>query len=113
MADIVYHYNFELEDGKEKVFEVRLDERTLDVVRPLPESPPEWTRLSCCQCPNCPLQESEHPHCPIALNLVDLAELAIRRRTARWMCNWLQTSASTPNTPRCSRRSVPCWASTW
>lgn len=74
MADVVYNYHFQLEDGKEKVFDVKLDERTLAVVRPAPESPPEWTRLSCCQCPNCPLEESEDPYCPIAVNLVDLAE---------------------------------------
>jgi hypothetical protein len=55
MADVVYNYRFQLEDGKEKVFDVQLDERTLEVVRTAVESPPEWTRLSCCQCPNCPL----------------------------------------------------------
>ena len=74
MADIVYNYHFQLRDGSEKRFDVQLDEKTLGVVQPAPAAPPAWTRLSCCQCPHCPLEESEQPHCPIAVNLVDLAE---------------------------------------
>jgi hypothetical protein len=35
---------------------------------------PDWTRLTHCQCPNCPLNPARHPHCPIAVNLVDIIE---------------------------------------
>jgi hypothetical protein len=43
-------------------------------VRPEREDYPEWARLECYQCPHCPLQASDHPYCPIARNITDIAQ---------------------------------------
>ncbi|MEK8024042.1 MAG: hypothetical protein AAB229_09575 [Candidatus Hydrogenedentota bacterium] len=67
-------YRFRLKSGEEKVFSVSLDEATLDFQSGRTGTPPAWTELSFCQCRNCPLDPAAHPHCPIALNLVDLIE---------------------------------------
>ena len=39
---------------------------------------PEWTRLEFHQCPNCPLRSDAHPHCPMALQMVELVNMASR-----------------------------------
>src|SRR5262249_60069197 len=71
---IPYRYTFRRADGRQKQFDVQLDYDNLAVV-PVPrDSYPDWTQLSYCQCPNCPLQQDAHPRCPIAVNLVDVAE---------------------------------------
>ena len=71
---IPYRYTFRRADGRQKQFDVQLDYDSLAVV-PVPrDSYPDWTQLSYCQCPNCPLQPDAHPRCPIAVNLVDVAE---------------------------------------
>lgn len=67
-------YRFILDDKSEKRFELRFDPKTLAHQRPENPSPPEWTRLGNEKCPNCPLSEAEHPHCPAALSLVDVIE---------------------------------------
>ena len=72
--NITYQYSFRFEDGREKVFEVRLDNKTMDMVPAPSSSHPPWTVLSCCQCPHCPLREKESPYCPIAVNLVELVD---------------------------------------
>ncbi len=69
---ISYRYTFILEGGRERAFELQLDSRTLALRTTPSETPPEWTRLACCKCPNCPLSEEDHPHCPIAVNITDL-----------------------------------------
>jgi hypothetical protein len=65
-------YRFILEGGGEKSFELRFDPKTLLLQRESKEPPPEWTLLGNEKCPNCPLSEDEHPHCPAALSLVDV-----------------------------------------
>ena len=61
-------YRFLHKDGHESRFEVALDPETL--MHALPEGePPAWTALGNKQCPNCPLKEASHPHCPVARNL--------------------------------------------
>ncbi len=67
-------YKFTFSDNTVREFDVRLDEETLSLTPKRKSSAPEWTRLSYCQCPNCPLSPKTHPHCPIALNLVDVVE---------------------------------------
>ena len=59
---------------KSKTFDVFLHPETLQLQKELPKDPPQWTRLSYEQCTNCPLKETQSPHCPIALNLVDVIE---------------------------------------
>lgn len=67
-----YRYHFQLADGQERTFEVRLDHDSLNLRTAPRAQHPEWTRLAYHQCPHCPLNTATHPHCPVALNLVDL-----------------------------------------
>lgn len=67
-----YRYHFQLADGQERTFEVRLDPDSLNLRTPARTQHPEWTQLAYHQCPHCPLNTATHPHCPVALNLVDL-----------------------------------------
>lgn len=69
---ISYRYTFMLGAGRDRTFDLRLDKSTLNLRTAQPETPPEWTSLECCKCPNCPLSEEDHPHCPIAVNITDL-----------------------------------------
>jgi hypothetical protein len=66
-----FHYKFQFENGEEKLFDVLLDEQTLQVIQSLPESNPEWTKLKYHQCENCPLKDSV-AYCPIAKNIAHL-----------------------------------------
>jgi len=74
MAHISYEYRFLFQDGREEVFEIHLDAATLEPVDPLPEHPRDWTRLESHKCSNCPLDELEHPLCPLAIRLQPLAD---------------------------------------
>lgn len=71
-----YRYTFTFDDGVKKVFEVRLDPRTLTVLPPedAPATAPEWTRLENQRCANCPLRAKTTPRCPIALNMAALVK---------------------------------------
>lgn len=60
-------YQFTFEDGKSLSIEVPLDEDTL------PEDLPEWTHLECQQCPNCSLNQKDHPYCPAAVRTHEIA----------------------------------------
>ena len=71
---IIYQYTFLLDSGIEKAFDLHLDHKTLGMVPIERKSYPHWTRLACCKCPNCPLNEEEHPNCPIAVNILDLMD---------------------------------------
>lgn len=68
------HYKFKFAGGGEKEFDINLDKATLNLITPERESYPEWIALSYSQCPNCPLNESEHKNCPIAKKMVDLID---------------------------------------
>ena len=72
--NIVYKYSFTLETGEVKHFQIVLDAQTLSIVTPKQaDTLPDWTQLECSKCPNCPLKASEHPHCPIAVNILVVA----------------------------------------
>ena len=64
-----YKYIFECSNGFQKIFEVKIHKDTLLLENPSAENLPEWTRLKNFKCPNCPLNESEHEYCPVAINL--------------------------------------------
>ncbi|MBE0511126.1 MAG: hypothetical protein K0A95_08670 [Chromatiales bacterium] len=74
MEAINYQYRFDFENGREEVFEVHLDGATLDPLDPLPQRPPEWTRLNFQKCGHCPLDNLEVFFCPLALRLLPLIE---------------------------------------
>ncbi|MBI4677624.1 MAG: hypothetical protein HY748_08575 [Elusimicrobia bacterium] len=65
-------YRFTLDDGKAMEFPVRLDPETLDAAPQERPSYPEWTLLSSCRCPNCPLPEGPDRRCPAAERVVDI-----------------------------------------
>lgn len=71
---LVYRYKFSFENGSSREFVITLDRKTLQCTNDPVENPPEWTRLEHHKCPNCPLQESTHPYCPIAISLVDTVD---------------------------------------
>lgn len=73
---IWYRYTFTFDDGVKKLFEVRLDSQTLEVLPPqgAVTAPPEWTRLEHSQCENCPLDPLKKARCPIAVNMVKVVE---------------------------------------
>jgi hypothetical protein len=67
-------YKLSFPDGREKVLEVRLRTDNLQPVGWLPAKPPQWTELEFHKCPNCPLDERQHPFCPASLNLAKLID---------------------------------------
>jgi hypothetical protein len=69
---ILFDYTFRFLDGETNNFTLQLDRRSLRLRSPQRQNLPDWTRLSYAQCPNCPLQADQTPHCPIAVNMVDL-----------------------------------------
>lgn len=72
-ATITYIYKFKFQDGREKRFEVVLDEATLALQREDLDPKPEWTKLNYSQCENCPLPDTVR-YCPVAVSLAGLVE---------------------------------------
>jgi len=68
------HYEFTFDGGTKKEFKFTLNKDTMLLQPPLRDKHPDWTKLSHHKCENCPLEESESPQCPIAVNLVDPIE---------------------------------------
>ncbi|WP_275096697.1 DUF6901 family protein [Sedimenticola hydrogenitrophicus] len=73
MGTIDIQYRFGLKNGHSETIDIRLDDRTLDRINLNGTPPPEWTELGFQQCPLCPLTGPNHPHCPVALGLADIA----------------------------------------
>lgn len=65
-------YCFTKGDGTQEIFNLRLDTEHLELRGNAPEALPDWTRLEFHQCPHCPLTPDTHPHCPLAVNLVNI-----------------------------------------
>jgi hypothetical protein len=72
-TEIRYLYKFKFDDGREKDFEVVLNNTTLELIREDPKPKPEWTKLKYEQCENCPLPDSVE-YCPVAVSLAKLVE---------------------------------------
>jgi hypothetical protein len=71
---IFFDYSFEWSDRPAAHFTMTLDAADLNLIQPEGIVPAPWTRLSKEQCACCPLEEGDHPHCPVAVNLQDLVE---------------------------------------
>jgi hypothetical protein len=69
-----YMYIFNLNDGTEKSFEIDLETDSLKLIGQPAEDLPDWTKLTCNQCENCTLKKEDQPHCPVAVNIVDVAD---------------------------------------
>ncbi|MDJ0782498.1 MAG: hypothetical protein QNJ22_11035 [Desulfosarcinaceae bacterium] len=72
MLTIDIIYRCWLTGGEETTFEIHLDPDSLRRMGPMPAELPNWTELGFKQCPNCQLAVVTHPHCPLAVELVDI-----------------------------------------
>jgi len=71
---ITYSYKFLFKSGEEQEFNIDLDRFSLNLIPTGDKFRPPWTKLGCCKCPNCTLNEKQHEFCPIAVNLVDIID---------------------------------------
>lgn len=71
-SELEYDFLFLFKDGKEKRIRVRIDEKTLNIIRPVIKIPPKWTEISKFQCPHCPIDKTKFKYCPLAVNLNDV-----------------------------------------
>ncbi len=72
--NLTLKYKFSFAKGTPREFLITLDPRTLKLIAARPENPPSWTQLEYNKCPNCPLDAIKHPHCPIALSVIDVVD---------------------------------------
>ena len=71
---IIFDYHLKFDDGGTKDFRIRLDPVTLQLLAPQTASHPAWTAIGFARCPNCTLDASTHPHCPVAVAMVDVVD---------------------------------------
>ena len=72
MNDSVFEYRIRLDAQRTEVFRYEMGGEGFELASKDHGDAPEWTELGYRQCPNCPLSKSEHPHCPLALQLHNL-----------------------------------------
>jgi hypothetical protein len=71
---IFFNYKFKFNNNIKKEFNVKLDPKTMNLMR-TPTGPfPEWAKLNYFKCPNCTLDEIKHLWCPVAANLAELVD---------------------------------------
>jgi len=66
-------YSFRFKKRSQKLFEIRLDPETLNLISKAKSHPLEWTRLNYRRCSVCSLDERLYDYCPVAVNLADIA----------------------------------------
>jgi hypothetical protein len=71
---ITIEYNYAFRSGTVKKFTMVMDQATLTLQFDKRPVPPHWALLNNKKCENCPLDEKEHHHCPVACNFADIAE---------------------------------------
>ena len=70
-----FRYVFNFQDNTVKEYQIRLDPVSLALIRENADlESADWTRLDYEQCLCCPLTPDAHPHCPIAVNIMELVE---------------------------------------
>lgn len=74
MTHLTQTYRFDLPDASERVFELKLDRDTAQLVSQSPGEPPAWTALAFNQCSGCPLEASKVSHCPAAVQLAGVID---------------------------------------
>lgn len=76
MNDKIYKiiYEFRFEDGKRKVFNIRINPETMNIIKKERKNNPKWTRLEFNQCECCPLTVDAFTYCPIAVNISELVD---------------------------------------
>ncbi len=71
---ISYDYTYQFKTGQIKKFLIQLEPDTLALQIKRRQNIPLWALLNHKQCENCSLDVGTHTYCPIALNIVDIAE---------------------------------------
>jgi hypothetical protein len=70
----IIEYCYTFQSGEIRRFAMALDRETLALqIDKRPDAPP-WTLLNHTKCEICPLDEKDHPRCPVALNVADIVE---------------------------------------
>ena len=72
MQNTLIQYHFRRTNIFREAFLFELAAQNLELVSHMPVCPPAWTELNFHQCPNCPLDVSADPFCPLAANLVNI-----------------------------------------
>lgn len=71
-SEFIIDFSFLFNDGNEKRVKVRIDENTLNLIRPELKVPPSWAKLENFECPSCPIDKDKYKYCPLAVNLNDV-----------------------------------------
>ena len=71
VAARTYVYTFLLSEQRDIDFTITIDPLSQQI-NACPLVAPAWARLPFHKCIPCPLQETEHPFCPVALSIADL-----------------------------------------
>ena len=74
MEIVKYSYKFIFPDGTSKAFDIVLNGHTMELIAEKPSVNPPWTKLSCCKCVSCPLDEKKHKYCPAAMSMAHLVD---------------------------------------
>jgi hypothetical protein len=72
MDIISVYYCFKFSDDLEEIFHLAINAQTFDLMNNIPETLPDWTKLTFHQCSHCPLDPETDPHCPLAANMVNI-----------------------------------------
>ena len=67
-------YRFDLPDGSQTTLDFSFDPTDFRLSNAAPAEAPFWTELKFNRCANCPLNELEHAHCPVALQMASTLE---------------------------------------
>jgi hypothetical protein len=72
---LTIQYTFSFHSGEKREILLSLDENTLALLPTMKHALPSWADLNFHTCKGCPLDPVEHPHCPIAVQLVDIVKI--------------------------------------
>jgi hypothetical protein len=67
-------YEFIFENDRTEIFDLSINDIDFNLTSLSTDTSQKWTRLDCNKCSVCPLDSSEHEHCPVALNLSAVVE---------------------------------------
>ncbi len=74
MEKMTVVYDFHFADQTSKSYSIEIDKDTISLILEKVANPPAWTNLENNKCVHCPLNASEFPQCPVALNLSGVVE---------------------------------------
>lgn len=76
-------YIFDFNSPQEKKYELQIRKNDLSYVSSEFKDLPEWTKLDYHKCEHCPLNSDEHPYCPMAANISQVADHFIDEKSYR------------------------------